>query len=103
MQTHKFVLYKYCLLVKEIVFLISLIITFLSIKKKRNESDKNSQPMKPFTGLRSHHFVDVWICTLTIECNQHMIPSLLWFDYFSNLMYIPKHEIISKEELSNCV
>lgn len=34
MQTHKFVLYKYCLLVKEIVFLISLIITFLSIKKK---------------------------------------------------------------------
>lgn len=59
--------------------------------------------MKPFTGLRIHHFVDVWICTLTIECNQHMIPSLLWFDYFSNLMYIPKHEIISKEELSNCV
>lgn len=29
--------------------------------------------MRPFTGLRIHHFVDVWICTLTIECNQHMM------------------------------
>lgn len=53
MQTHKFVLYKYCLLVKEIVFLISLIITFLSITKKGMRVTKTHNLWSPLQVLES--------------------------------------------------
>lgn len=53
MQTHKFVLYKYCLLVKEIVFLISLIITFLSIKEKGMRVTKTHNLCGPLQVLES--------------------------------------------------